>query len=296
MKKLVVALITLLALTLSVAMADTLILPDDLTTIGTEAFYGTDADTIILPTGVTTIGDQAFGGSTSLRTVYVPNNLMDREQAALGDSYPTARFVSFESLAEQFRYSIKTDSVWISGYTGTQTAVVIPSSIQGKPVTVIDTGAFRDNQTITGVVIPAGVTEIKDNVFNGCTALTDVSLPSSLTKIGNYVFSSCTGLTEIRLPDQLTKIGTEDFLGCTGLKAIGDLHFADSSFRDNQNAGTNLRFYTAEMRKFDNRQQPPRQKRHCRGRQGIREISKWKQIKHKYVNIRHLLLINKLTT
>ena len=78
---------------LPTALADTLILPDDLTTIEAEAFYGTDADTIILPEGVTFIGDDAFGGSNTLRTVYVPDALMNREEAALTGS-ARARFVS----------------------------------------------------------------------------------------------------------------------------------------------------------------------------------------------------------
>ena len=93
MKKFAFVLIILLALALSAAAADTLILPDDLTTIGEDAFYGTDAVTIVLPEGVTAIGDRAFGGSASLRTVYVPDSLMDREQAALAGS-ANARFVS----------------------------------------------------------------------------------------------------------------------------------------------------------------------------------------------------------
>ena len=70
-------------LSLSMACADTLILPEDTVEIGDDAFYGTSATTIILPEHVTTIGDRAFGNSNTLCTVYVPDVLMSREAAAL---------------------------------------------------------------------------------------------------------------------------------------------------------------------------------------------------------------------
>ena len=72
-----------LMLSLSMACADTLILPEDTVEIGDDAFYGTSATTIILPEHVTTISDRAFGNSNTLCTVYVPDVLMSREAAAL---------------------------------------------------------------------------------------------------------------------------------------------------------------------------------------------------------------------
>ena len=88
----VLILIINLFMVLNVAMADTLVLPEETVIIETEAFYGTNAEIIVVPQGATTIGDRAFGGSTMLQTVVVPEGLMDREADALEGS-PNAKFV-----------------------------------------------------------------------------------------------------------------------------------------------------------------------------------------------------------
>ena len=210
MKKFAFVLIILLALALSAAAADTLILPDDLTTIGEDAFYGTDAVTIVLPEGVTAIGDRAFGGSASLRTVYVPDSLMDREQAALAGS-ANARFVSLShDWSAEYDYTVGDDSVTIKKYKGTDTEVSIPAAIDGKPVTVIGNSAFKNNGTITSVVIPEGVTELQTDAFHSCFTLTDVTFPQSLRTIGSNAFQYCGRDAETsfawRLPDNLTEL------------------------------------------------------------------------------------------
>jgi len=67
-----------------------------------------------------------------------------------------------------FIYSVAgTDkkTITITGYRGTDTLVTIPSSIDDIPVTVIGTRAFKGSN-ITGVIIPASITAIRDNAFS----------------------------------------------------------------------------------------------------------------------------------
>ena len=66
-------------------------------------------------------------------------------------------------------------TVTITKYTGTESTVILPSTINSWPVTKIGEAAFQDNTTITSVTIPDSVTEIGSNAFAGCTNLTSVN-------------------------------------------------------------------------------------------------------------------------
>ena len=65
-------------------------------------------------------------------------------------------------------------TVTITKYTGTESTVILPSTISSWPVTKIGEDALKDNSTITSVTIPASVTEIGSNAFADCTNLTSV--------------------------------------------------------------------------------------------------------------------------
>jgi len=129
----------------------------------------------------------------------------------------------------------------VSGYTGTDTEVVIPNVHRGKPVTAIkggnntgsDFSAFYNNKIITSVVIPEGVTSIGQKAFQHCTNLASVTIPESVTTIGTYAFQFCSSLTSIALPTSITTISEGMFYGCTnldikalpGITNIGNLAF-----------------------------------------------------------------------
>ena len=65
-----------LILVLAAAYADTLMLPNDLKTIGTGAFQGDSSlDEVIIPDGVSEIPANAFADSPNLLTIRLPNSL-----------------------------------------------------------------------------------------------------------------------------------------------------------------------------------------------------------------------------
>ena len=111
-----------------------------------------------------------------------------------------AGYITEEVSDTGYKYDIYTDDneseyCIITGYSGTDTELVIPSSFtyDGNeiPVTNIKQEAFRDNTSITSVKIPEGVVSIGQKAFSGCTFLTDVSLPKSLKEIGVDAFEKC---------------------------------------------------------------------------------------------------------
>ena len=85
----------------------------------------------------------------------------------------------------------------ITKYTGPNGNVVIPSVIEGKPVTAIGEGAFLMREKITGITIPDSVTTIGDLAFAGCFGLTAVTIPRSVNSIGLGSFGNCISLSTI---------------------------------------------------------------------------------------------------
>ena len=117
-----------------------------------------------------------------------------------------------ETPASSFRYEANSDGgIIITKFTGSETEVVIPSQIGGKPVTSIGYEAFCDCTGLTSVIIPDNVTSLGWLAFRGCTGLTSVTIPDSVTYIGTTAFYSCTGLTNITIPDSVTSIGERAF-------------------------------------------------------------------------------------
>ena len=118
-----------------------------------------------------------------------------------------------------FNYKITEDAcIYITGYTGTDTDVVIPSMI-GYKVTAIGNNAFAFNKNIETVTIPEGVTSIGYEAFY-CSSLTSIIIPDSVTSIGSNAFGNCSSLTSITIPDSVTSIGTAAFSFCTSLVSI----------------------------------------------------------------------------
>jgi len=115
------------------------------------------------------------------------------------------------------------NTVTITGYTGPDGAITIPSVIDEKPVTAIGERAFFYCDGLTGnLVIPEGVTSIGDNAFHRCSGLNGtLTLPSTLESIGVYAFDGCDGLNgNLVIPQGVTSIGNQAFEGCSGLASV----------------------------------------------------------------------------
>ena len=111
---------------------------------------------------------------------------------------PTAIFAD---TYEDFEYSIseETNEVTITKYTGTDTVVSIPDTINGNPVTSIGTGAFAGRDNLENITIPNGVTSIGSHAFDHC-GFTSITIPNNVTSIGNAAFRECSKLQSIFLP------------------------------------------------------------------------------------------------
>jgi hypothetical protein len=145
-------------------------------------------------------------------------------------------------------------SLTIYGYSGTGGDVIIPPSINGLPVTIIDIGAFEFCTNLTSVTLPESVMTVGGKAFMNCTSLTSMTLPNSVTSIWGDAFMNCTSLTNVTIPNGVTNIGIAAFMNCTSLTNvtipnsvtdIGDSAFEDCTSLTNvalPNSVTNIMF------------------------------------------------------
>lgn len=119
-----------------------------------------------------------------------------------------------------FSYSVNDSGVTITrcnDYNSTE--IIIPSEIDGYPVTEIGDSTFRGCTNLTSVKIPDSVTSIDDSAFYGCSSLTSVTIPNGVTSIGDSTFYGCTSLKSVTIPNSVTSIGDSAFYGCSSLKS-----------------------------------------------------------------------------
>lgn len=141
-------------------------------------------------------------------------------------------------------YSINDDSEAVITKCSTDATgeIIIPSEIEGYPVTTIQNYAFHNCVNITNIIItdtlttigpgafygsgltsidiPANVTEIPNSAFNYCESLSSIKLHEGIINIGSFAFGNCHSLTEIVLPESLLTIGLGAFFECKELKSI----------------------------------------------------------------------------
>ena len=79
---------------------------------------------------------------------------------------------------------------------------------------------YVNDQLVTEIVIPEGVTSIGNGAFYGCSSLTSITIPDSVTSIGGYAFYNCSSLTSINIPEGVTYIGSDTFYNCSSLTSI----------------------------------------------------------------------------
>ena len=124
-----------------------------------------------------------------------------------------------------FRYFLndKSEAI-ISRYTGGESVVVVPESLDGYPVTQIGSYAFSafvvPETLITSVNLPETIESIAKYAFEYNENLTQINIPSKVTTIPLYCFHGCLSLEYIEIPDTVNKIEGGAFQNCQGLKSI----------------------------------------------------------------------------
>lgn len=145
-----------------------------------------------------------------------------------------------------FEFKVSEDGTFIelTKYNGNAKNLVIPETIEGLPVEVIN--GFEENMKIKSVVIPSSAKVIRSFAFSGSASLEKVTLPEGLFLIDDYAFSR-TGLTSVTLPKSLEYLDYQAFCGCDNL---AEINIPDDAAFLLKNA-TECTVFLSELRKTD---------------------------------------------
>ena len=122
---------------------------------------------------------------------------LDTISGELTDDFETNVIYYEENINLAFR-QISANAYAVSGIGAcTSKNIVIPTEYRGKAVTGIYTNAFKNNQNIESVIIPANIESIGEFSFSGCSNLKKVVIYSeNLEGIGDENFLGCSNLEE----------------------------------------------------------------------------------------------------
>ncbi|PNE28833.1 hypothetical protein BHU09_04850 [Tannerella sp. oral taxon 808] len=181
--------------------ADNLIsvtLPKTATRIGDRSFVSCKSlSTISIPAGVIKIGPAAFGDCESLTSVTLPDGLKEIAHIAFTMCYELAT-VTIPASVETIGTGAFSDCGSLSAITvaaGNANYVAVDGVLFNKAKTMLF--QYPAGRADTSYVIPAGVTNIKEQSFDAARRLTSVTLPASVKVIGDGAFSGCKNLKSL---------------------------------------------------------------------------------------------------
>ncbi|MBR6670025.1 MAG: leucine-rich repeat protein [Ruminococcus sp.] len=214
-------------------------IPYNVLTIGQNAFAATGMKSVVIPSSVEEIGYCAFGYDENLEVIsdfkiYGVSGSMAQLYATDKDAdYEYYNNFDFEAIKEiegvtgklrakkegSIEYVTENNEAYIVGYDALEVNPVIPSEIEGFPVTRIYMGAFFTS-TAEKIELPNTVKTIDRMAFTDCSYLKEIVIPESVEEIGDEAFAGCSKLETITLPVSLKTIGKNLFDSCTSLKEI----------------------------------------------------------------------------
>ncbi len=142
-----------------------------------------------------------------------------------------ARGYSLQSSSEYEGYADQSDGEWtylsydsdtvlVTGYTGSASSITLPERLGGYRVVGVGVG-FACPRNVFSITLPASYELIGGWAFTGYFNLKEIVIPenSKLSIIGSQAFAN-TGLTEFVMPASLKTVNNGVFHGCPDLKRI----------------------------------------------------------------------------
>ncbi|MBQ3494802.1 MAG: leucine-rich repeat domain-containing protein, partial [Clostridia bacterium] len=184
-------------------------LPDSLLTIGDYAFYRCSLTSLVVPDGVTSIGSEAFNYnnisslklSSSLQTISgsafyncplttltIPSTVTSISSTAFHNSNSTLQSIVVEE-GNTIYYSKNNCLIQIEGkklIMGCNNSQ-IPTD---EGILTIESNAFYNCTKLKNVVLPETLTTINSNAFYNCFSIRQLTIPASVTTISSSAFTN----------------------------------------------------------------------------------------------------------
>ena len=202
---------------------------NDISTIGTRAFYGcTSLENVTFSssirtisdeafrdcfelndvdiTGVTSIGFESFRYCNSFKSIVIPDSLV-----SMGDG---SFYLCRDATDIRIGKGITELPARTFGYCTSLTSVEFTS------ITSVGANAFNTCRELVSISFDDSLTSIGDSAFRSCSNLTDISLGKGLRAVADHAFADCVSLTRLDLPGTLESIGNEAFFHCSSLTDV----------------------------------------------------------------------------
>lgn len=93
------------------------------------------------------------------------------------------------------------DSSGQTPFANPSKATPVAPKKQSSAMEIKDGVLIKCDKNVKGhLVIPAGVTQIRNGAFSGCSGLTSITIPDSVTSIGYGAFEGCSSLESMTVP------------------------------------------------------------------------------------------------
>ncbi len=172
-------------------------LPDSMVYIGINAFqFCSNLENIDFGNGLQIIVDYAFQDCKSLKELNLPASLNRIGMHAFMN-------------CNVEKVNITDLDAWCG--------IDFYSSYESNPASVAG-GLYLNGEPLKNVVIPEGVTSVKDFAF-AYTDIESLVLPDSVTEIGSCAFMNCASLGSVSLPP-VKEVGATAFSGCSSLASV----------------------------------------------------------------------------
>ena len=120
----------------------------------------------------------------------------------------------------EFTYKeLENGTVCLLKYGGNDKGVTMPSEIDGKRVSAA-CASFKDNGTVTEVMIPDTMIDIEEGTFENAYNLTTISGGENVETIGWKAFENCYSLEKLPEFPKLKEIGIRAFSRCSNLETV----------------------------------------------------------------------------
>lgn len=205
------------------------VIPEGVTEIGGSAFaYCSELKSITIPSSVTTLGDIVVEECGSLLDVYY--NGTKEQWANIPNMKHNLEFKGMtihcaDGIIEPgtFRCTLRSDeTVTITGLVKPEgvTEIIIPSEIDGIPVTEIGGWAFAECSVLKNIVIPDTITSIGYHAFEGTQWLADKRKENPLVIVNGILVDGITAKGDITIPKNVKRIMYGAFSGSTDVKSV----------------------------------------------------------------------------